>query len=206
MLLTLAQIQPYKSITQNIAIAKLEPYIMEAQDIDLRLFLGDELYIELVNDFEVSPSLATQIYNDLYNGKTYTFGGRTYKHEGIVPILSYFTYARYVANSQVTSTKYGVVQKKNDFSDPLSEKTVSRLVQQARSQGIVYQERVKLFLDQNVFDYPLWRGGRNRRKGSIRINAVGGNSSRKDRLKYCSGCENIVYYNNCECGCTDFYY
>lgn len=181
MLLTLAQLQSYKSITANIDTAKnLDPYIQEAEEFDLRPFLGDELFVDLVADFEVSPSLSQ--YSDLYNGSTYTYGGRTYKHEGIKAVLAYFTYARYLANANSHSTKYGIMVKKNDFSEQASEKTTMRLIDQARTGALTYQSRVEDFIRRNASDYPQWRGN-SKRTSKIRISGIGGNSTYKNPNK-----------------------
>jgi hypothetical protein len=179
MLLTLAQLQSYKSITANIDQAKhLEPYIQEAEEFDLRPFLGDELYTLVVADHDASPSLAT--YGDLFNGSTYTYGGRTYKHEGLKAVLAYFTYARYLANANNHSTRAGITVKKSEFSEPASEKTIMRLVDQARSGALTYQSRVEDFIRRHAATYPEWRGNA-KRTSKIRISGVGGNSTYKNK-------------------------
>jgi hypothetical protein len=132
-------------------VAQLTPKILEAQDFDLRPILGDEFYFALVND---APSFET--YDQLWNGCTYTFGGREYTHEGIKAFLVYATYARYSADSATIATATGFVQKGSQYSEHISEKTVSRLVEQARSGSQVYADRFMLFLDRNKQDYPLW--------------------------------------------------
>jgi hypothetical protein len=196
MLISLTDIRKFKSITINTDNTRLENYIQEAQDFDLQPFLGNELYYDLIADKESSPSLAT--YGDLYNGSTYSIGNRTFKHVGIVPVLVYFTYARYLANQNVASTKYGMVVKTNDFSQPADSKTVQRLIDQAKSGALVYQDQVKQFLDYKNPRYPLWRGGINRKKGGIKITSVGGNS---DDYRYyerrCSRCNGILGMCNC---------
>lgn len=188
MLLTLSQLQQFKSLTSNLNVAKsLEPYILEAEQFDLRPFLGDDLYLDLVADFEASPSLET--YSDLYNGSQYTYNDRSYQHDGIVSVLAYFTYSRYIANANIHSTKHGVVQKNTEFSEPASEKTIARLIGQAKSGAVAYQERVRLYLNHHSDSIPLWYGSGKRRKGQIRIHAIGGNSNRKFYDDDC--CDNI---------------
>jgi hypothetical protein len=154
-LITINDIRARKTMSLNTnEVAQLTPKILEAQDFDLRPILGDEFYFALVNDFNASPSL--QVYGDLFNGCTYTFGGREYTHEGIKAFLVYATYARYSADSATIATATGFVQKGSQYSEHVSEKTVSRLVEQARSGSQVYADRFMLFLDRNKQDYPLW--------------------------------------------------
>lgn len=193
-LITVTQIAQYKQMTVNINAEKLvNPYIMEAQEFDLRPMLGDEFYLAFIDDFVASPSL--QEYEAVYSGSTYTYQGKTYKHEGIVPILAYFAYARYAKEHKEISTGSGFRVKRNDSSDLASDVSISGKVSQARSGGVVYQERLKLFLDRNASDYPLWEScnSSNRRKGSIRVTAIG-----QGRSNYCHTCN--YQYNYCICG------
>jgi hypothetical protein len=189
-LITVQQIADFKQMTTNINEAKLiTPYVLEAQELDLRSMLGDEFYIALYDDYFSSPSLET--YSDLYNGSTYTYQGKTYKHEGIVAVLVNFSYGRYLQNAGVHSTAFGFKRKLNDASESVSESTMARMISQAKSQAVIYQERVKLFLDRNASDYPLWNScdASNRRKGSVRITSI---SQRDKACRYCG-------YNNCRC-------
>ena len=64
-LITLADIRTYKQISSNLNAIKIDSEINEAQEFDLRPFMGDEFYLALLDDFSASPSL--QIYDDLFN-------------------------------------------------------------------------------------------------------------------------------------------
>jgi hypothetical protein len=152
-LITLSDIRDFKGITLNVAQEKeLNPLILEAQDFDLRAFLGDSFYIALVEDFEASPSLAT--YSELWNGKKYTYNGLDYKFEGLRAVLVYHAYARFVSMNGITSTPTGFVTKTTQYSEKAD---VSRLITQARSGATVHEERTRLFLDRNSSDFPLWQ-------------------------------------------------
>jgi hypothetical protein len=174
-LITLADIQALKPISVNINETKaLKPFILEAQEFDLKPFLGDAFYIALMTDFDASPSLST--YSDLFNGSTYTYNGETYQHEGIKNMLIYYAYARYINNAQTNVTPYGVVNKLTQDSEKVSEKTLARLVGQAVSGAKVYEQRVKEFLIRNLTSYPLYKCvTNNNRTGGLRISAIGGN-------------------------------
>ena len=194
LLISLTDFDGFKNITSNInTVKRLDPYIREAQEFDLRRFLGEELYIDLIDDLDASPSLET--YGDLVTGSTYTKDGITYQHDGLKPVLVYFTYARYLENAGVASTNFGVVQKKNEFSDPIDEKRTGRLISQARSGAIVYQARVERYLNDHSTDFPLWNCSAGKiRTGLPRIVAVG-KTKRSCRecgydKKYCE-CNNL---------------
>lgn len=177
-LITLADIRTFKAISSSLNALKLDSEINEAQEFDLRPFLGDEFYLALISDFAASPSLAT--YSDLFNGSTYTYGSRTYQHDGLKAVLCYYAYARYLNNSNTNATAFGTVIKQNDDSEPISEKTLARLVGQAISGAKVFENRVLDFLSRNNANYPLWRiscsNVNNNKTGGLRISAV-----RKDK-------------------------
>lgn len=176
LLIGLSDFGDYKHITSNLnASIKLDPYIREAQEFDLRPLMGTEFYLALCEDFEASPSLAT--YEDLFNGSEYTIGGVKHQHNGIKAALIYFAYARYIPGGQVNSTPFGLVQKLNQTdSQPVSDKIIARLVQQARSGAESYWSRTHKFLLDNINSYPLYRYPRKPKSGGMRFISVGGNS------------------------------
>jgi len=182
-LISYSDLAPYKHLTANFNAAKFDTYVNAAQEFDLRKLLGTELYIDLMDDFEASPSLVT--YGELMSGCTYTYLTRKYKHEGLIPVIGCFTFARYLMDSNAFSTPFGMMQKKNsDVSEPISEKSIARKIAQAQSEALSYFERVKLYIvHQKQIDSTKFILYRTQIKSSsgIRISAAGGNA--KDRYK-----------------------
>jgi hypothetical protein len=155
-MININDIKLYKSISINInTIKELDPFILEAQDFDLRAFMGESFYLDFIDDFFASPSLVK--YSDLWNGQEYEHGGYRYKHEGLKAILIHHSYARFLSHANITSTPYGIVSKTNQYSEKADEKTMSRLIQQARSSASVFEERVEKYLNWYSSDFPLWR-------------------------------------------------
>lgn len=155
LLISIADFTPYKALSSNLTTVKnLDPYILEAQEFDLKKLLGRELYIDLLTDFEASPSLS--VYEDLFNGLKYTYEGNLYEHKGLVPILCYYAYARYVLNSGGHSTDYGLRKKLNSDSEEVSESEKARRVTQAKEGAVAYWNDTKLFLDHYATTYTLW--------------------------------------------------
>lgn len=170
-LITLANIQAVKSISLNVNESKqLTPYILEAQNFDLRELLGDAFYLDLVSDFTASPSLVD--YSTLFNGGTYTYGDNTYHLDGIKLFLIYCTYARYLANSNVISTATGLVHKTNQYSEKVEEKTISRLVSQARSGATFVENNLKDYLRRFSSNYPLYKQEKEKSTG-LKIRNIG---------------------------------
>ena len=192
LLIGLSDIQQYRSISVNIdSFKSLEPYIYDAMEFDIRPWLGDSLYIALLEDFEASPSLSE--FSDLFNGCTYTWMSRQYKHEGVKAALVHFAYNRYVLYAGVTSTKTGFVTKTDPNSTPATEDKVSRMSKGSKSMAVEYQTRVIDFLNRNYIDYPLWLYHGERKKQQIRLTAVGGNSKRSQ----CHRCGRFGCLGNC---------
>lgn len=198
-LINYSHIQAYKDLSSDIDSEIIDSPIKEAQDFDLRPFLGDQLYFDLIADQEAKANATeeapyTEKYGDLLRGSTYTYNGVSYTHEGLIPILCYFAYSRYVLGSGAHSTRYGIVQKKTDYSDPATEKTLARLSGQSESAAIVFQQRVRNFLNRKSSDFPLWIICQtNPRKGKITLTSIGGNS--KGAKRKCRFCNSY----NCTC-------
>lgn len=154
-IITLDNIRAIKSIALNIQQAKeLTPYIVEAQNFDLSKFMGDSFFLDLVNDYNSSPSLAN--YSLLYNGGNYTHEGKSYYFSGIKDLLVYYSYARYVNNSGVIATPTGFVAKTNNYSEQVTDKTISRLVDTARTCANLIEDSLNQYLNRKTSEYPLW--------------------------------------------------
>ena len=141
-------IKPQLSINIDVA-KKVNPAIRDAQEFDLRPFLGDELYQDLQNN--------SGDYDSLMIETEYTHGGRTYVSPGIIATLSLFAYARIKSDANEHDTAFGTVNKLNPYSTGVSEATISRQVREIREQANIYLERVQAYLDRNENLFPLWK-------------------------------------------------
>lgn len=154
-LITYTDFAAYRDITVNISdVKRLDTYISEAQNFDLRPLLGEELYFDFINN------LTVQKYIDLKNGKNYIPSDytATFNFLGIKPVLVYFTYSRFLLNDNYRSTNAGFVQKVTEHSNPVDEKTIARLASQARASALSYWKDVLLFLYTYSDTYTLWGG------------------------------------------------
>ena len=142
-LITQADIQSVRAVSDNVPADRLDPYIIEAQEIDLYGLLGKDLYNKLFEEVTPNTLPATYIYPEL--------------KEQYAPYLAYMAYARFLNQQQITITSHGVVSKKTDFSDQVSDVTMQRVISAARSTAQVYADRLKDFLDLNVESYPEWK-------------------------------------------------
>jgi hypothetical protein len=152
-LITLQDIAVLKPMSINTDVIKqLEPFILEAQEFDIREVLGDPLYFNILAD---APDFNTPKYDKLFNGCEYVFEGKNYKHEGIKACLVYYTYARYLQNSNAHATPFGMRVKNHNYSEPIDEKTLSRMVKQTQSGAISYQNRFMEYMKRFSNEYEV---------------------------------------------------
>lgn len=198
LLISLEDIQQMRGISANVdSFKSLEPYILDAQQFDIKPLLGTQLWLDLLDEFEASPSLSSIEYNNLFNGCEYTFNNRRYEHFGIKAVLINYAYGRFSLYSGVQSTKTGFVVKNDSSgnSTPASEDKVSRIANGSKSVAIGYQNEVVDYLNHNYTLFPNWLYRGEKKSTQVRITAVGGNSKRM-RCRRCG-----MYECNCNRRC-----
>jgi len=168
-----ATIKLYKGLSNNINVTKeLYPHIDEAQEFDLRPWLGESFYLWILETFDSTPLDADLVA--LLDGGVYTYDGDQYENPGLKKALSYLAYARYSILANAQSTPTGFVQKSNQYSEPISGAQLTRITKQNESGANALQKRVEDFLNRNSDNYPLWKTCKaGNRKKSIRINKIG---------------------------------
>jgi len=167
-LISVTDIQMFRAISDNVPEARLDPYIFEAQEMDLYELLGKDLYLKLFTPIDPPTFPATYFYPELkqqYSG-----------------FLCYSAYARLLSQNQTTITAYGVVSKKTDFSDMVPEPTLQRTIQAARASAQEYAKRLITFLNDNTETYPEWKTschfrGQINHTGTAYLGVVRGNKS-----------------------------
>lgn len=148
---------------------RYEPYCLEAQDQDLRPILGDGLFYDLMNEFYDTGDDMYTAYQELINGKAYSYNGQTIYFDGIKPMLGYFTLARLIQNHSTNITRFGVVTKVTQQSQPVDAQTVRQVVNELRSNAQTYINQAKQFLLHNQTTYTLYTGSDNSGNTSFRI-------------------------------------
>lgn len=129
---------------------RVDPYITEAQENDLRPILGDALFYDFITNIDTTK------YRELLNGKTYTKDGYSIFFNGVKPMLCYFALARITQNNSINLTSYGAVQKRVDGSDPIDQRILGALITELRDVANSYQTRVIDFLNDNPTTYTLF--------------------------------------------------
>lgn len=122
-----------------------ERFIREAQEFDLKPLLCDEFYFDMLENTEGDP------FDKIIPGLKYEHENKTYYHEGLEAVLSYFTYARLILKGNVWSTSHGLVVKKTPQSEPVSQAEKKDLYHSHRQDAnklfesvVKYMERMKI--------------------------------------------------------------
>lgn len=166
----------YRHISANIDSAKIEPYIYEAQQFDVRPALGDALYYDLLKH-----STETN-YSALLDGEDYSaLDGYDRHFDGLKSAIVYFAYARYIESANLHSTPLGFVAKRNDYSTEPSDKTIARQVTAARESAKGYLSDALMYLDAKRSDFPLYgKTKTSTPSGGIKITRIGGDDIDSD--------------------------
>ena len=144
--------QPMSDIPQG----RFDPYIIKAQELDLKPILNDVLYYDFITKFDNSADSMYDEYQNLLNGTTYTYAGQTIEFPGVKPMLCSFVLARFIPMNQVNITRYGVVTKTNGQSEPTPAASLAYMANTMKSDAVAYQNQVIQFLEQNPTTYPLY--------------------------------------------------
>jgi hypothetical protein len=154
-LISQADIQKYHPIGE-MPQGRIDPFIISAQELDLKPVLNESLYYDFITKYNISTDPMYADYQKLLNGTTYTYSGQTIQYSGLVAMLVAFTMARFIPINQVNITRYGIVNKKNETSEPVSTTQLTYIVNNLRAQAISYQNQLEQFLLQNQNTYPLY--------------------------------------------------
>lgn len=169
-IIVLSDIQKYKHIyTALKGETNLDGYIQEAQQCDLKAWLGDALLMQLAE--QRSTGTLTDANKLLLYGGKYTFDGSDYYCDGIATYMAYCVHARYVMRSSVSITQFGAVVKESDYSTPASGKQIAEIKNMSEQSAEAVKQGIVLFLDRMKADYPLYKNGNqfSGRRSQIRV-------------------------------------
>jgi len=155
-LIGVEDIKRYRPVTTD--KDRLDIFIDEAQLNDLRPVLTDALYYDLMNKIDNTGDAMYTAYQELLRGKSYTYQGIQYVHDGIIPVLSYYALARLRANP-MEDTRFGTHMKLNERSAQVTPEVLTSGIDSLTSIALSYQERLIDFLNRNSSTYPLWSNG-----------------------------------------------
>ncbi len=136
----------FRDISANIKDETLNIFIREAQFLDVKKFLGKELYSLMQLDWnDTLKEFVTPKYNDLWFGVG-DFNG--YMNASI-----YYSYARFLLQQQVNVSRFGVESIQNEISEDVSNAQIRSKTNDARKVALRYEEETIDFLGDHTSDY-----------------------------------------------------
>lgn len=130
-------------------------FVTQANRIDLKRFLGVDFY----NDVIINLSLAIPPvqYSDLLDGETYTNKrGNDVIYEGLRPVIANFAISRFIEKQQVNVTRKSTTKKKNDHSEPVSDKQLNTISSDYRSLANSYLKELYDYLEARKDLFPVY--------------------------------------------------
>ncbi len=154
-LITAQDVRDARPLASNVKDKRIEQFILEAQDIDLRQALNtcgkDFLQYILANTSDSDIQL-------LLTGGTYTYSSETYSFVGLNQVLALYSYARIVEGTQYTVTGHGVVKKQTDYGELATDGSINAIASKARTVASQYMGGVVTMLCRLSATYPQYGG------------------------------------------------
>lgn len=154
-------------IPNNNNVKKLEAAILQAEQVNIRPLLGAALF------YDLEQNKANSKYQDLLNGKSYTYCDNTISFKGLNAVISNYAYAVYVSKANLIDTNSGLVLKKTEYSDHLEYSKLKAEASQYENLAISYWEDVKQFLCEFPDTYDLFKDNNVTPKSRMKITSIG---------------------------------
>lgn len=139
-ILSIEELKNYIDLGRNADNDKINPILKQAQDIDLRDYLGMKFYFNVLAHLEASD------YQELLDGSTFIHEGVTFAHEGLKSMLAELFLARYLIHLNVNVTPFGATVKQSDNSEPADRNSLKDIAQHHKESAASKWEIINLFI------------------------------------------------------------
>ena len=151
LLLTRDDFKPYRDISENVDLDRLDPWILEAQKQEMRAFLGPQLYLLMLDAYPAGGPFPPGRFLDLWEGVDIA---DEYRFYGLKPAIIYFAYSRFLKNQKTVVTRFGVRNFDNDTSEQENAAATRTRQGEAQSMAVSMQSDAELFLNDHRAEYP----------------------------------------------------
>ena len=104
-----------RPLSANIDKDKINAYITEAEQMNIKPVLGDDLFLSILEKGEDDENYSLLLY-----GGTYKVNGKIHSFAGLKSATSYYVFAKYLMIGDVNATRFGVVMKDDSYSARIS--------------------------------------------------------------------------------------
>lgn len=157
LLISKTEISEFFPLSKNLNDDRVNPYILRAQRTKLEQLLGYELYKIFVEDASAVATFGTVKYQELFDGKDYTFDGKPRLFHGVKPLLCAYAYANILQNNSSHITRAGTVKKLTDESEPETLSHEYQLIRNAMESAAPLASGLRDFLESNKATYPEYQ-------------------------------------------------
>lgn len=144
-------------VSMHVDSDKIDIYIRESENIDIKPALGDALFIDLHDHPEK--------YELLLEGGKYEDECGVHTLVGLKSALAYYAYARLVKNGDGNVTRFGYVNKADEYSSRPDTKERVMAYNDAFSVADSYMKECLMYLSSHKEEYPLYT-----KNGGIKAN------------------------------------
>ena len=148
-IITPEELKSWVDLGKKIDSDKINQIISQAQEVDLRDYMGFKLY------FNVLGNLEDETYQDLLSGSTFQYDGIPLQHEGLKSMLANLFMARYVLQLNTNITPFGAVTKATQDSEPADRNSLKDIAQGHKEEASSKWEIIKLYLEVNKVQFPI---------------------------------------------------
>ena len=146
----------FRDFSKNITDEKINIFIRESQIIEIRGFLGEELFLLMQEDFDdLVPEFSEARFTQLWYGTNYVNNqGQSIRFNGYANSLIYFAYGRFLLQQQANVSRFGVQSLQDTVSEDVSQGHIRTKSKEALSMAIKYQQDTSQFLKSHKSEFP----------------------------------------------------
>lgn len=138
-IINIEDIKKITSISNNIEVDMLEPFLFNSQEIYIRPLLGDAMYTAIIAEVGGTGNTYTSLIEDY-----------------IQYALAYATYFTYIPFGHIKLQKKGLVLQTSENSTSASMEEFSMYTKRVESTMTFYLAKMKDYLDDNKITYLLY--------------------------------------------------
>jgi hypothetical protein len=158
-----------RPIGNHVDNSRIDVYINEAEQMNIKPQIGDDLYIKLV-DYVDSQKASVPEYNILLEGGRYISKcGENKFFQGLIESLNYYVWARIVKNNNYTVTRFGVTEKQDSYSKNAEIKARQNLERDALNIADNYMAECIDYMKDNCDKFPKFKPGKQKNRSNIVI-------------------------------------
>lgn len=129
-----------------------QKFIDEAWKFDFKKLVSEQFYYQILKCKD-KPGFQVLIF-----GGDYDYQEEVYQTDGLKHIISYYAYARFMVDANISSTSFGFTQKRNPNSDPISLDDRLKLSNRYKvNAGEIFDNDVKKYIERNSEKFPKYK-------------------------------------------------